>query len=123
MKGEFDLKPKDLIGHLTPEQKLLRTGLPGGLTPREATAVAKARFHVALNDLMQGNVSKVSGWLDQVAERDPARAIQLLMELTEFVMPRLKAAQVVANLTPTAEGKEALGSMTMEELQRVVAEG
>ncbi len=121
--SEFNMPPTEIAKRLTTDEKVRRVGLPAGFTPRQANAVTMARLQAALSDLADGKVEKVRVWLDQVGERSPAEAIRLFMELLEFRMPRLKAAQVVANLTPSTDGARRLSEMSIEELQHVVAEG
>ena len=38
--------------------------------------------------LIQGNLPQLQAWLDRVAERDPGRAIDLLLKLSPFVIPK-----------------------------------
>lgn len=123
--SEFDMSPKEIAKRLTTDERISRVGQEVGLTARQANAITMARLQSALSDLADGKVQKVSLWLDQVGERSPAEAIRLFMELLEFRMPRLKAAQVVANLTPDSNpaGARRLTEMTMAELERVIAEG
>jgi predicted transcriptional regulator len=123
MTGEFDLPRKDVVKRMTPAQEFVARVDNGTITPREAAAITRAKLAIAINDLIQGNVTKVSAWLDQVAERNPSEALQRMMELVEFVQPRLKAAQVIANLTPSSDGQEKLRNMSMEELQSALTEG
>ncbi|MDE2098497.1 MAG: hypothetical protein KGL39_14685 [Patescibacteria group bacterium] len=121
--SEFDLPEVDIAKRMTLDERLMKVGTPTGLTPRRANAVTQARLQTALSELADGKIDKVSKWLDEVGERSPAEAIRLFMELLEFRMPRLKAAQVIANLTPSAEGQKRLSEYTIEELQTIVAEG
>lgn len=92
-----------------------------GLTPRQANQITQSRLQYALSDLAEMNVERVHKWLGDVGERAPAEAIRLYLELLEFRMPRMKAATVIANLTPGDKGKE-LKDLSMEELQAIVAE-
>jgi hypothetical protein len=119
--SEFDLPKSEIVARLSQEERLKRIGAPIGLTPRQANAVTQARLQLALSELADGNIANVQLWLEQVGQRAPAEAIRLFMELLEFRLPRMKAAQV--NLNATIEGKErGLKDMTIEELERVVAE-
>ena len=86
-------------------------------------AITKARVNHALSELAEGNIDNVQRWLEQVGERSPAEAVRLYMELLEFTSPRLKAANIVANLTPNADGQRRLNEMTMEELQNALTNG
>src|ERR1700690_2052915 len=91
------MSPKEIAKRLTVDERCRRVGLPEGLPPRQAAAISKARLSFALAELAEGHVDEVSLWLRQVAEKNPAEAIRLYMELMEFSTPRMKAAQVTLN--------------------------
>lgn len=116
--GEVIEAEFELVGNLSTQE---RYGLPSA--PKEgvrtATQRAKARLGFALADVCGMKANDISKWLDQVAERNPAEAVRLFMELTEFIQPRLKAANIVANLTPTEEGKSRLREMSIEQLEQL----
>jgi hypothetical protein len=38
--------------------------------------------------LIQGNLPQLQEWLDRVAAKDPGRAIDLLLKLSPFVIPK-----------------------------------
>lgn len=120
--SEFDMPEKDIARRLSVDQRLEMVGLPVGLTPKQANAITQARLQFALSSLAEMNVDRVHDWLGQVATQSPAEAIRLFLELLEFRMPRMKAAQVIANLSPTADGKRELKDLSIEELQSIVAE-
>ena len=88
---------------------------------RAVNARSKARLQAAVAEIANAGSAKVLKWLDQVAERNPAEAVKLMMEWIEFTQPRLKAAQVVigasANLTPG--GPESLRSLSAAELEEM----
>lgn len=116
--SEFDLPPEEIAKRLPLQTKLELVGQTHGLTPRQANAITKARTQLALSQLAEGNVDNVQQWLRQVGERAPAEAIRLYMELLEFGLPRLKAAQVNLNadMTPGAGGRN-LQDLSIDELQ------
>lgn len=117
VEGEFE--SKELL--LPPEEQY-------GKPPKEMTTAAlnrqsKARLNYALSELVNAGSEKVLKWLDLVAERDPAAAVRLYMELAEFSQPRLKAAQVIANLSAGDTGHASnMRSMSIEELERIANE-
>lgn len=116
---------KEIVKRLTVDERLARVGLPEGFTPRQATQISKARLAFALAELAEGHVDHVSGWLRDVAEKNPAEAIRLYMELMEFSTPRMKAAQVNVNadVPMTPNGQKRLQDMTLEELGVVATQG
>lgn len=123
LMGEFDMTPQQLMPRLTEAEKLKRVGTETGISTVVANRITQARLQLALSELADMNVSNVNIWLSEVAKNHPAEAIRLFLELLEFRMPRMKAAQIVANLTPTPDGQRKLEHMSIEELGRVVAEG
>lgn len=70
-----------------------QSGNPAGRkkgTPNTATKKAREAF-AALAD---GNVERVQGWLNQVAEKDPATAMRLFLDLAEFSVPKLQRTEL-----------------------------
>ena len=123
--SEFDLPVKEIQKRLTVDERITRVGFPEGLSPRQANAITKSRIQYGLAQLAEGNIAFVEDWLRDVGKVNPAEGIRLFMELLEFQLPRMKAAQV--NLNANAElgiggGGKRLTEMSMEELESVVAE-
>jgi hypothetical protein len=61
-----------------------KAGRPKG-TPNKATAEAREAFR----KLVTTNLPKMQEWLDQVAMDDPYKAIDLMIKMSEFVLPKL----------------------------------
>lgn len=61
----------------------LGTGRPKG-SLNVVTQVIRDRF----TDLVEDNTDQIQGWLDEIGKKNPARAMELLLKLTEFVMPK-----------------------------------
>ena len=61
------------------------------LSKREVNAIARTRVEWAFSQLTLAKMEKVSQWLDDLAKTNPREALDAYMQLTEFVMPRLKA--------------------------------
>lgn len=59
-------------------------------TPNVATKDVRAA--VAL--IAQNNVGNVQGWLNRTAKKQPARAMQLFMDLIEYHIPKLSRAEL-----------------------------
>lgn len=58
-------------------------------TPNKATREARETFRM----LLESNADKMQGWLERVARKQPARALQLLADLAEFVVPKLSRTE------------------------------
>lgn len=121
MPSEFDMPKKEIVKRVTAEERLARAGDPLGLTPRQANAITQARLQYALSALAEDLADEVKAWIREVGARSPAEATRLYLELLEFRMPRLKAAQVVANFTPDAS-KRQLKDMSIDELNTIISE-
>jgi len=53
-----------------------------------------ADVRAAIATLAEGNVGKCQIWLDAVAEKDPARALELFVRLLEYHVPKLARTEV-----------------------------
>jgi hypothetical protein len=84
-------------------------------TPNRVTADLRQ----ALRDLAEGNANCVQGWLDRVAEDDPAEALRLWLALLRFVTPTLQAA-AFADLTPPKSVR--LATLTDEQLLEAIVQ-
>lgn len=68
--------------------------------PNKATAKARE----AISAFVEGNVDRLNGWLDQIAEKDPQKAFDSLMSVVEYHIPKLAR---VENQPLGADGKPA----------------
>ena len=59
-------------------------------TPNKVTARLREAFTVLLED----NMVKVQELFDKVAEKNPQKALELLLKLSEFALPKLRAIEV-----------------------------
>ena len=59
------------------------SGNPEG-RPKGAKDKAQADIKQAYQSLVEGNLSNIEIWLNEVATKDPARAIDLMLRLSEF---------------------------------------
>lgn len=62
--------------------------------PNKATSAV--REAIAL--LAEQNVDKLQGWLDRVASRDPAKAVELFARLLEYHVPRLARTELTGEV-------------------------
>ena len=75
---------------------LWKPGESGNPNGRKKGVVNKATQEVkdAYLALIQGNLPQIQSWLDQVAEKDPGRAIDLLLRISPFVIPKKQEMDV-----------------------------
>lgn len=64
------------------------------LTQGQIKAVTLNRLRAAMSEVLQDNIAKINGLLNKVAEDSPKAAIELIIELAQFSMPKLKAVAV-----------------------------
>ncbi len=69
-KGEAKGKPKGALNHTTRDIK------------------------EAFQYLIERNVDKMEGWLNAIAAKDPAKAIQIICELSEYIVPKLARSEM-----------------------------
>jgi len=99
-------------------KKRLKTGGRQLGTPNRVTK----EIREALRDLAEGNSDRVQGWLDRVAEGDPAEALRLWLALCRYVTPTLQAAAIEEISRPRTK-QQILSSMTNDELNaRIVGD-
>lgn len=46
-----------------------------------------------LNDVVEESASNIQTWLDRVASDDPARALELYLKMSEYVIPKLSRVE------------------------------
>lgn len=70
--------------------------------PRGSPNKATSAFRETVNRVLTDNAENVSVWLSEVAERDPARALDLLVKLAEYAVPKLSRQEVQAEVCASA---------------------
>ena len=70
------------------------TGIKYGGRQRGTANKATTRLREAFTDLLEGNMGRLQELLDKVAEKNPQKALELLLKLSEFVLPKLRAIEV-----------------------------
>lgn len=66
--------------------------------------------------LLDNSAPKIQGWLDEVAETDPAKAVDLLVKVAEYVVPKLARSEVTG-----AGGEPLVPQHSDRELARRIA--
>lgn len=73
-----------------------KSGNPNG-RPKGAPNKNTENIKQAFKDLLEDNVDNISVWISKVAEKDPARATELIIKLSDFVVPKLARTEVTGN--------------------------
>jgi hypothetical protein len=95
--GDRPLAPDVDYGELVPADRL-KPRKTGGRAKGVPNKVSRD-IRKAIRDLAEDNADRVQGWLDSVAEGDPAQAIRLYLGLLRYCVPTL-SAMAVANVRP-----------------------
>lgn len=70
----------------------LSPGRPKG-SPNKATTKIREAYH----DLLENNLDNINLWLAQVAKKDPGRAVDLMLRLSEYILPKLARTEVTGS--------------------------
>ena len=73
-----------------------QSGNPQG-KPKGAENKIKKDIKEAFQLLIESNIDNLSGWLDKIAETDPEKAFKILIDITEFIIPKQK--RIEADIT------------------------
>lgn len=67
-------------------------GRPNGAVNR-STALARDAIAAFVN----GNVDRLNGWLEAIAEKDPQKAFDAFMSVVEYHVPKLQRSELVGD--------------------------
>ncbi len=109
---EFDarLSPEELSVQRIEEAGVIRT-------PLQTRKLANERLRVAICELTDANIANVQKWLDTVSTEDPAKALDIVLRMLEFSVPKL--SRVEAQITAGGSTGD-LGDLTVRDLQEMV---
>lgn len=61
--------------------------------PNKSTTKIKEAYHL----LLENNLDNMSDWLAKIAEKNPKDAVDLMLKLSEYILPKLARQEVVGN--------------------------
>jgi hypothetical protein len=71
-------------------------------TPNKATRDIKEAYRA----LIEKNLDNLTGWLEKIAEKDPEKAVRIINDLSEYVIPKLARSEFTGldgkDLIPTS---------------------
>lgn len=73
-----------------------QTNNPAG-RPKGATNIATRDIKEAYRMLIEKNLDNLTLWLDKIAEKDPEKAIRIVSDLSEYVIPKLARSEHVGD--------------------------
>ena len=62
-------------------------------TPNKTTKQVREAYQ----KLTEANLDNMSIWLSQIASEDPAKAMDLMLRLSEYIIPKLARQEMVGN--------------------------
>ena len=68
-----------------------------------------AEIRDAYQRLVEDNLTNMTEWLKQVADQNPERAMDLMLKLSEYMIPKLARQEVTG-----ADGKDLFKNITFE---------
>ncbi len=73
-------------------------GHPGGPgRPKGAPNKTTRDIRQAYQNLVEMNLENMTSWLASVAAEDPEKAMDLMLKLSEYIIPKLARQEVVGN--------------------------
>lgn len=103
-----------------PVKKGTRPPNAGKGRPKGAKNRVTRDVRAAIAELLQANVHKVPTWLDAVAKKNPARALELLIRLLEYHIPKLARSEMQLGVE---ERPKDVYELTDEELIEIALQG
>jgi len=104
---------------MTDEEKSQRRIAEAGVirAPITTRKLANERLRVAICELTDANIKSVQTWLDDIAKDDPAKALDVILRMLEFSVPKLSRVEAhISNDNATGT----LGDLTVRDLQEMV---
>lgn len=84
------------------------SGNPAG-RPKGAGNKVTNKIKEAYQRLMEDNLDNMTEWLGEIAENNPKEAMELMLKLSEYVIPKLARQEVVG-----ADGDDLFKNMKFE---------
>lgn len=78
----------------------------------------------AYKEFIENNTDQFQGWLERVAETNPAKALELVAGLSDYVLPKLQRTEIVGDEEqPLNIDLTKLDDKTLAKLGKVFDEG
>lgn len=78
-------------------------GRPGPGRPKGSKNRSTIEIRNAYHDLVEGNLDNLAQWLNTIAQDDPYRATDILLKLSEYIMPKMSRQEITGE-----DGKDIL---------------
>jgi len=71
-----------------------KPGVSGNPAGRPKGRTDTEDIRTAYRKLIEGNIDNLNGWIDEIAKENPFRAVDLLIKLSGYVLPKLQSVEV-----------------------------
>jgi hypothetical protein len=78
----------------TPSNWKVGDGTAGPGRPKGTPNKATSKVREAIAELLDRNAGNMDRWLNEVAEKDPYKALDLMQKLSEYHIPKLARTEV-----------------------------
>ena len=75
-----------------PEDQANRSGRPKGARNKTSN-----RIREAYQNLVEMNLENMSGWIAEIAADDPNKAMDTMIKLSEYIIPKLARQELTGN--------------------------
>jgi hypothetical protein len=86
------------------DPRINKAGRPAGLQNKSTTAIKEA-----YQSLLEGNLENMNMWLSELAEQDRGRALDYMLKLSEYILPKLSRQEVTG-----ADGEDLFKNIKFE---------
>ena len=101
------------------DENINREGRPKGSPNVKTKAIREA-----YKEFIENNAPKFEEWLERVAETNPAKAIELVSNLSDYVLPKLARTEIVGDEEqPLSIDLTQLDDKTLAKLDKAFNEG
>ena len=69
-----------------------------GGKPKGALNKTTKDIKQAYQQLIEKNLDNLTGWLEKIAEKDPEKAIRIINDLSEYVIPKLARQEMTGKI-------------------------
>ena len=75
-----------------------KKGISGNPTGRPIGTKNQSDIKEAYQNIIEDNLPNVTAWLNDVAESNPAKALEFILKLSEFILPKMKATELITDI-------------------------
>ncbi len=70
-----------------------KTAATAGEKSKRGQSKTTLELQSSFNTILSNNVDNIDKWINDVAEKEPAKALDLILKMSSFIMPKMRAIQ------------------------------